>query len=433
MLIKSIIIGMAVGCVVLGFRYVLGESGKVREGIYERLGVAPFYWSLLWAFALVLAGLFLGWAAKSRPMIKGSGIPQVKGAVHDELVLDWLPELSLKLVCGVIGIGAGLSLGREGPCIQIGAYVGLGMLALLRCPHQERKTLVIAASAAGLSAAFSAPLSGVLFILEELLPSFSPVYLVCAMGASLAANAVASLCFGLAPVFGFPTVQTLPLALFPLVILLGIVCGLLGDVFKRFLYLFLDLYGKLRIPQVIRPVLPLLCSIPLGFVLLDTLGGGHDLIVSLGTIGGTIERSVKLLALILLVKLLFTTFCYGSGTAGGIFLPLLSLGALSGKLLGQLLVMAGFIHQGQDINFMILGMAGFFAAVVHAPLTGIALILEMSGSFIHLEWLVLVCLSAFVTSKLISSRPVYGVLLERILDARILDARRAPKGNVGIL
>jgi H+/Cl- antiporter ClcA len=165
---------------------------------------------------------------------------------------------------------------------------------------------------------------------------------------------------------------------------------------------------------VIRPVLPLLVSIPLGFFLFDVTGGGHSLIVSLSET----DRTVTMVVILLAVKMLFTGFSFGSGTSGGIFLPTLACGALAGSLLGKLLLGFGFIEDAQTLNFMLLGTCALFTAVFKAPVTSIVLILEMSGSFNHLVSLVLVALSAFVTADVIASKPVYGVLLERILRTK---------------
>lgn len=410
-IVESIIIGFAAGFVIVGFRWTLAWAQTRREVLYLALAGLPLRWTAAWACGLVLLGLFLGWAAKTFPMIRGSGIPQLKGTLARQMSLNWAPELPLKIITGLLGLGAGLSLGREGPSIQIAVYVSMGVLTLFRRPHAERKFLITAASAAGLSAAFSAPLAGILFALEELQSSFSPLFLACAMGASMAADAVAGFVFGFTPVFDFRDITPLPLKTFPWIAILGIGCALFGDLFKRLLYLSQDFYQKLRIPQIIRPVLPLLVSIPLGFYFFDLTGGGHFLIESLSMQ----DRPLKILALLLAGKMLFTAFCYGSGTSGGIFLPLLACGALFGDIMGQLLTLAGFVTEGENLNFMILGMTAFFSAVVKAPVTGVVLILEMSGNFNHLGSLVLVSLFAFVTSDIIVSRPVYSVLLERLL------------------
>jgi H+/Cl- antiporter ClcA len=356
-------------------------------------------------------------------MIKGSGIPQIKGVLARQMVFSWKSELPIKILTGLLGIGVGLSLGREGPSIQIAVYVGLGVLHLLKRPYADRKFLVTAASAAGLSAAFSAPLAGVLFVLEELQGGFSPLLIACAMGASMAADAVAGLFFGFSPVFDFRKIDPTPLVDFPWIVVLGIACAFFGDVFKRSLYLAQDFFQKLRIPQLLRPILPLIATIPLGFYLFEATGGGHELIKTLSEEG----LPLRLLVALLLVKTAFTALCYGSGTAGGIFLPLLACGAILGDIIGQVLSLFGLIEAGHNLNFIILGMAAFFSAVAEAPVTGVVLILEMSGNFNHFGGLVLVCLSAFVTSEVIGSRPVYSVLLERMLAQGSPKPKRAKR------
>jgi H+/Cl- antiporter ClcA len=413
--LESILIGIATGFVIVLFRGILSRSDALRQTLYSRLAAMPApllpRWTALWCLALIPPGLFLGLCSKKFPMIKGSGIPQVKGALNRLCSLNWAPELPLKFITGALGLGLGLSLGREGPSIQMGAYMGKGVLSVFRRPHRERKTLITAASAAGVAAAFNAPLAGVLFALEELQAGFSPAIIACCMGAAMAADLTAGWFFGLQPIFDFRYVQVLPLKSFQWIVLLGVLCGLLGDIFKRSLYLSQDIYARLHIPEIIRPVLPLLISVPLGFYFFDITGGGHNLIESLPR-GG---RSPELILLLLAGKIIFTALCYGSGTSGGIFLPLLACGALTGDGLGLLLNRLGCLAGGQNLNLMIMGMAAFFTGAVGAPVTGIVLILEMSGNFNHLSGLVLVCLSAFVTTLLINSRPVYEALLARFL------------------
>jgi H+/Cl- antiporter ClcA len=425
-ILEGVLIGAAAGGAVVFFRYVLSRGEDFRRSFYQALPGFPPSRILLWIGGLAAAGLFMGWAVKARPMIRGSGIPQVKGALLGRLSLDWGPELPLKLLTGILALGAGLSLGREGPSIQIGAYVGLGVLTLFRRPGRERKYLVAAASSAGLAAAFNAPLAGLLFALEELQPGFSPLFIACAMGSAMAANTVAGFAFGFKPVFNFNPVPALPLENLPWVLVLGLICGLLGALFKASLYGSLGLYDRLRIPPVLRPLIPLLASVPAGLFLFDITGGGHGLIESLSQT----ERALGLIVLLFAGKLLFTALCYGSGAPGGIFLPLLTCGALAGSALGMTLSGAGLVDGGRLLNFIILGMAGFFAATVQAPVTGIVLILEMSGDFNHLSSLVLVSFSAFVTVEILGSRPVYAVLLKRILaNQKPKTARAAPQAG----
>ncbi|MDR2785291.1 MAG: ClC family H(+)/Cl(-) exchange transporter, partial [Treponema sp.] len=101
-IIESIVIGFITGFIIVFFRVSLVKAEELRRRFYTFLAGVPFYWTLLWALALVLAGLFLGWIAKKRPMVKGSGIPQVKGYLTRQMVLEWAPELPLKLITGIL-------------------------------------------------------------------------------------------------------------------------------------------------------------------------------------------------------------------------------------------------------------------------------------------------------------------------------------------
>lgn len=408
---ESVVIGVLAGFAVVFFRLMLENADSLRRNIYTSLRTAGAGYIALWVVLIVAVGLFLGWVSGKYPMIRGSGIPQIKGALLRRMRLDWLPELPLKMLAGVLGMGFGLSLGREGPSVQIGAYIGKGVLGVARRPIVERKYLITSGAAAGLAAAFNAPLAGVLFALEELHKHFSPLLLACAMGASVAGDFVASHFFGLKPAFDFHQIIPLPSTMLPWVALLGIVCAVAGYLFNRALYAAQDLFPALRVPPIARPALALLVSVPLGFFLSDVTGGGHALIEKIWS-----EESVLgFLVLLLAAKMLFSALSYGSGTAGGIFLPLLACGALTGKIFGVALHDLGLADSSAYQNFMILGMAAFFTGVVRAPVTGAVLILEMSGNFNHFASLIACCLISYVFGYILKSKPVYDVLLERLL------------------
>lgn len=414
---ESALIGLASGLVVSFFRMALVQADGFRLNWYQRLSNAiinmQWYPIGLEVLAFIILGLFLGWMSLWRPMARGSGIPQLKGYFEGHLTFRWFSELIVKITSGVLGIGAGLSLGREGPSVQIGSYVGMGILSRSERSAVEKKFLITAGASAGLAAAFNAPLAGVLFALEELHRVFSPLLLTCTLAASMTADMVAGYFFGMHPVFNFRAIKLLPINLYPWVIVLGVVSALGADLFKRALYGFQDFYKHVPVPRCMWPILPLLVSIPLGLYLFDVTGGGHPLIESLTVT----QRTLSMLALLFFIKLVFTALSYGAGTAGGIFLPLLVCGALLGTFTGQALSVLGYIDQLYILNFLILGMAAFFTAVVKAPVTGAVLILEMSGNFNHFGGLMLVCLVAYVTSDIIVSQPVYDVLLARLLSS----------------
>jgi H+/Cl- antiporter ClcA len=184
---------------------------------------------------------------------------------------------------------------------------------------------------------------------------------------------------------------------------------------------------------VVRPVIPLLLSIPIGFFLYDIAGGGHFLIESL-YLGGPAARPFYMLCLLLVVKVVFTAVCFGSGCSGGIFLPFLTMGALTGAIyyegLGMLNLLPG---PGLFDNFVILGMTGMFAAVVRAPITGILLLLEMCGNFTQFTALAIAAFSSFLFAELMGSAPVYTVLLDNIVKDRRLTSPIAKHNQRGIV
>ena len=420
--LESIAIGVLTGIVVVAFRYCLNQAYYLRKAVYSYLAAGEWWKVLIWVLIIIVSGLIIGMLIHRYPIIRGSGIPQIKGALLRQVKLNWFPEMLLKFFGGILGVGLGLSLGREGPSVQLGAYVGKGFFSLAKRPPLERKYLLTSGAAAGLTAAFNAPLAGVIFVLEELHKNFSSLLLLCSMAASVAANMVAGKFFGLKPVFQFHAIAVLPLKYYHFLLLFGIFCGLSGDVFKKGLYAFQDFYTRLKIPVVLRPVMALAASIPIGFFLIEATGGGHHLIESLFIA----PRTLSFLLIVLAVKFLFTLFSYGSGAPGGIFLPLLVLGALIGKICGTLLFQWGWIEEQFVMNFLILGMAAFFTSVVRAPVTGAVLILEMSGTFNHFMGLIFICVVAYVITDIIKSRAVYDVLLDKLLlrNPQLLQGKR---------
>ena len=149
----------------------------------------------------------------------------------------------------------------------------------------------------------------------------------------------------------------------------------------------------------------------LGFILPQVLGGGHELIIEIYKA----EPGIMLLLILIIVKFLFTMICYGSGAPGGIFLPLLVIGALVGKLYASVGIGFFGINQEYGVNFIILAMAAYFTAIVKAPITGSILITEMTGSFRHLLGLMTISMTAYIVTELLKSKPVYDLLLARML------------------
>lgn len=410
--IRGLETGIATGFVVVAYRLMLERAAVFRIFLFEGLIQKGFPGVGLLFLILAAAALLMGVLIRREPMVKGSGIPQVKGVLLRQFRIRWLEELLLKFSGGVLALSLGLSLGREGPSIQLGAQTGAGVASLSKASEGEKKYLITAGASAGLAAAFNAPLSGVLFALEELHKSFSPLMLTCIMVSSLAAEVVSKYFFGLATVFNFRVGGFLPLRYYPLLLFLGVLCGVVGVLFNGALLRSMDLHDRLIKRDLLKPLPAFLTAGFLGFLLPEVLGGGHELLIdsALGKYG------VLFLILILTVKLLFTALSYGSGSPGGIFFPLLVVGALLGRIFNDLLVLGFAFDPGFGINFVILGMAAFFTAVTRAPITGAVLISEMTGSLSHLISLIIVSAVAYGVAEALRSKPIYDAFLDRLLS-----------------
>lgn len=408
LLVKGLLVGAVSGILAVLYRIAIEYGTKTSLGIYAYLRAHPTYIAL-WIFVVLAGGLFVAWLVALEPMASGSGIPQVEGVVLFGLKMKWHMILVVRFLGGILCSFFGLSLGREGPSVQIGAAGGQAVSRLLAEHDAEENYLITSGAAAGLSAAFSAPLSGVMFALEEIHRSFSPLILVSAFAASIVADFISKYFFGLRPVLHFYPIPQLPVSYYWYLLPVGIIAGLVGALMNATLLSFQQFYKG--IPRRIRPCVAMLIAIPCGLFLPLTLGGGSDLIaLAEGAKGG-----VVVLIIYLVVKLLFTSVSFGSGVPGGIFMPILTVGALSGSILSLTATRFGFPIEYVPV-FAICAMAGTLASSVKAPITAILLTAEMSGSLVHTLPVAACAFIGLLVSDILKIDPIYETLLQRFID-----------------
>ncbi|MFY9822696.1 MAG: H(+)/Cl(-) exchange transporter ClcA, partial [Thermoanaerobaculia bacterium] len=396
--------------VAVAFRRSL-EGAEALRG--KLLTVAHGYGGLGFAGLLLASGLAAGLAQalvqRFAPEAAGSGIPHLKAVLHRLRGLRWQRVLPVKFASGLLAIGTGLALGREGPTVQMGGAVGQMSSRWLRVNPRERQALIAAGAGAGLAAAFNAPLAGVLFVLEELQGDFAPGVLTASFVASLVADLVTRFLFGQSPQFHITDLSAPPLASLPLFLLLGLVCGLLGVAFNRALLGGLNLFARTaQWPPGAA-----------GFAVGVAIGGiGWFLPAALGGGAGLVEHALRgdftiaMLAGLLALRFAMTMGSYGCGTAGGIFAPLLVIGAQAGVLTG--LLCRPWLGAGAPTDALaVVGMAALFTAVVRAPLTGIVLLLEMTANYAFMLPLLAASFIAYGVANLLGDEPIYEALLER--------------------
>ena len=411
--------GLLVGVLVVLYRQGIGYGTRFARWAYSQMRNQPLI-ILPWLLAALLVGLALAWMVRRVPMASGSGIPQVEGVVIHGMRMPALPVLGVRFLGGLACGMFGLSLGREGPSVQIGAAGSQMVSRGLRRDRVEETCLVTSGAAAGLSAAFNAPLSGMVFALEEIHRSFSPMILLSAAMACLSADFIAKNRFGLRPVLDFTAMPQLTIAQYLLMIPLGLVAGLVGAAMDRLLLGAQSLYSHL--PSKLGPVISLFLALPVGLVLPAVLGGGEDLIGKAEGVRDVAWSVAINLLVLLLVKMLFTATSFGSGAPGGIFMPILAVGTLTGSLCGM-----GAAALGMPVRIIpvcaVCAMAGTLTASVKAPITSILLTVEMSGSLVHMLPVALCAFTALMVSDLLGVQPIYEALLERYRRGRAPDAQ----------
>lgn len=422
-------VGLVSGLLVVLYRLGIENCTRFARWMYAQIRVNP--WLIVpWVFAALVVGLLIAWMIRKEPMASGSGIPQTDGVVLNGLRMRWQTILPVRFVGGLLGAAFGLSLGREGPSIQIGASGAQFLSHRLRGRRREdvqEHYVVTAGAAAGLSAAFSAPLSGMMFALEGIHRSFSPVILMGATAASLTADFVSKYCFGLRPVLDFGSIAQLPLGEYVWLIPLGLLAGLVGSLMNRSLLGFQTLYGKL--PAWVRPLIALAIALPVGIWLPDVLGGGSNLI-------GMAEHAATglgMLCVLFVAKLLFTSTSFGSGAPGGIFMPILAVGSLAGGICGVAAQRLCGVSDGAVAVFAVCVMTGVLAASVKTPITSILLAVEMSGTLTHMLPVAAVVFIAMLVSDVLHTRPIYDALLDRYMRAQKLDVQAPSAIGNGVL
>jgi len=232
-------------------------------------------------------------------------------------------------------------------------------------------------------------------------------------GASVS-DFVSTVLFGQTPVLSIGHLSVFPVQLYGLLLVFGIILGLFGFLYQKFLLFSLNCYSKIRVPKYLYGIVPFILVIPIGILWPNLLGGGNNLILSLKEA----PMTMKMIIVILLIRFVFSMISYGSGLPGGIFLPILTLGALSGALMAHIFVYLHLMSANYALKFIVIGMAGYFACIGKAPFTAIILIFEMVGSVTHILPLALVSLVAYLVVDLLNGAPIYESLLERLLKRK---------------
>lgn len=420
-LVRGALIGVCTGALIGLFRLSHERASKLVATFvpnWDAGGMVVTAQVGLWVCALIVLARVLGTLVRSEPLTSGSGIPQTELTLAGKLPLPWLRIVLFKYAGSWLALVAGLSLGREGPSIQIGGALGRGLEEVWTSP-QEASALthnphIIAGAIAGLASAFGAPLAGVLFAFEEMKCRLSVPLLLFACASALGAQGVTRFVLGLGDILPFPVVTPPRWGDFWMLALFGVVLGWLGTLYNRVLLALKDMEARQTwFPDQWRMLPPLFCAGLATLFVPRILGGGEALILELGSGGGFTLRA---LVVLLILKVLYSILSVTARIPGGLLMPILCVGALIGSLWAHTGLMTSSAHgdAGQVAAYILFGMAGFFAGTVRAPLTGIALVTEMSGAINGLPGSLVVGVVACLTANFLHCPPVYDSLKARI-------------------
>ena len=408
LIVRGLEVGIASGLIAVLYRFLLSFAEKYLMKIIDFVKGNPGKVAV-WFVILALIGFLVSMLVKWEVQGGGSGIPQVNGEIKGYINPSWWRVILVKLFGGTASVFSGLSLGREGPSVQLG----------------------------GMAAAFNAPLAGTMFVLEEIHHTFDKSLLCMGIVSSITADYISKLFFGQNTVFNYDTVN-FPLKYYWLLIIMGFFLGLCGCAYNVCMGKAQDLYKKIKIPNYIKLPIVFVFSGVIGLVMPQILCGGHSMEVIL------LKENPSLTYLIVLLttKFLFGAICFASGAPGGTLYPLCILGAYMGAIFGTVSVNSfSAITPAMWEEFVVIGMAGLFASIVRSPITGIVLVFELTGNMNNILPLAVVSLISYATANFIGVTPFYEYLFEKIVstdhkkpsffetDEKVLETYTIPVGS----
>ena len=411
MVIIAVIIGLLGGFGAVSIQYLIKLFQGIFWGSWELthayLDTVPIWLKIL---APVSGSAIVGFIVYYfSTEAKGHGVPEVmeaialrNGRIRPRVVLA-------KLLASSVYIGAGGSVGREGPVIQIGSAIGSAVGQFLRVNPQRTKTFVACGAASGIAAAFNAPVAGALFSVEIILGDFGVAQFSPIVISSVVATVVSRHFLGDFPAFEVPHYQLVsPLELIPYAIL-GLLAGAVALLFTRSLYSIEDFFENLKINGVVKTVIGGLCIGLMGIFLPQIYGVGYD------TMNAALLGNLAWTTMLLLVaaKIIATSISLGSGGSGGVFAPSLFLGTMTGGFFGALVHMLMPEFSASSGAYSLVGMGAVVAGATHAPITAILIIFEMTNDYKIILPLMISSIIATVFTLRMKKESIYTLKLVR--------------------
>lgn len=436
LVLVSMLTGIFAGVVVTFYNILMSLGEETSISLYTLVRDNPAYVPLLFA-GLAAGSLVIGTVAKLVPMVRGSGIPQIEGAARGKVRFNWYITMCSMFAASLACVFMGYPAGAEGPSLEIGGCAGSAVGTILKRNQMVKRLQIASGASSGLAVAFNAPVTGLVFAMEEAFRSFSPQVFICAaisvVSALFTRNALRFAVLGGDKVgftfvnFDFEFAFDGAGGIFCLwVVLAAVIVSLLGVGFYYAVFATKKLFKKITFFKGVgKFIIPFVFAGAAGLVTVYSIGGGHDFIQSLAS-GGTgeieIERifgigvAVSLL-IVVIIRMITGVLSMGCGVPCGVFIPMLAIGAGAGALLSILFQKAGMDGVYSDY-LVIICMASFFTCVVKAPITGIVMVFELTGQFRNFLPALIGIVIGYLIGMLFKTEAIYEKSLEQYIDDR---------------
>lgn len=427
----SLIVGLLTGLVAVPYHYLLQLFYNTRKEFFE--SSPPWYLHIaaflgLWAVLIFVSRLVRRW-----PYISGGGISQTRGAINGRIVYKHsLRQLLAKFAGGVLTLSSGLSMGREGPSVQMGSYIGDLVSKWGHILSGERKQLLAAGAGAGLAAAFAAPLAAATLVIESIERFDAPKTAITTILAGVVAGAIANMIFPINPYHEIDAVAPdLSLGLqIKLFLLFAVVVSVFGKFYSLLMLYVKRLYPAIRQPESVKLLGLLVMAYAISLTLTDLTGGGEQFLMEQALGGG---QSILWITAMMLLHVVFTVYSFSSGLPGGSFIPTLVTGGLLGKICALVLVQHGIIAPANISYVMLIGMAAFLVAVVRTPITAIILITEITGHFEIFYPSIVVGGLTYYFTELLEIKPFNVMFYEEMIKKPLFQSEKRLRLDVEVM
>lgn len=422
-LILSLIVGVLTAFAAILLKYLIS---LIHGGLINRFDATHenYLFMVYPVIGIFISGLLIRYVVRDDI---GHGVTKILYALSKKNGRIKPHNMWSSLLTSAVTIGMGGSVGAESPIVLTGSAIGSNVGRFFKMEHKTLMLLIGCGSAGAIAGIFKAPIAGLVFVLEVLMIDLSMGSLLPLLVSSVTAATISYVFTGTDAMFNFVAVNQFDLNRIPFVLLLGIACGLVSLYFSTTMHWFETWFKKFKNPYTKFVISAVILSI-LIFLFPSLFGEGYDTITLL--LSGTendssfgdaiLARSLfygneKLilayLALVVLTKVFASTVTNAGGGCGGIFAPSLFLGCITGFIFAEVVMIISPNTTISVGNFALFGMAGLMSGVMHAPLTGIFLIAELTGGYSLFLPLMMVSIMSFLTIRVFQPHSIYSMRL----------------------